>query len=214
MSDYTCVVCSSTFPQRPGGSRRNRYCGRECYLVAAAAKRGGVRGLVPCEICRSPCRRFGTRAFCGSAECRRERNLLYRVAEREGDLVTPIVYRDCADCGRPFVGRVRTNRLYCDRACAQRAGKRAGKHRRRTAERAGDFITIKALGERDAWTCHLCGDAVTLRAGGLAMSPSIDHLVPVSRGGAHTWENVKLAHKVCNSRRWANPLVSADSSAA
>ena len=28
--------------------------------------------------------------------------------------------------------------------------------------------------------------------------PSIDHVVPLSKGGTHTWDNVHLAHKRCN----------------
>ena len=28
--------------------------------------------------------------------------------------------------------------------------------------------------------------------------PSIDHTVPVSKGGTHTWDNVQLAHFYCN----------------
>lgn len=212
MLESTCALCGAAFEGRNNGGKPQRYCSKAHYTEAAnirrleRRKRDYVVKPGVCEICRSPCRRYGARAFCGSDDCRRERNLLYGVAQREGQLVTPITYRNCADCGRLFVGRVRTNRLYCDRDCAQRAGKRAGKHRRRTVERVGDFITIHELGERDGWSCHLCPDPVVLRSGGLAMSPSIDHLVPISRGGEHTWANVKLAHKICNSRRWANPL--------
>lgn len=28
--------------------------------------------------------------------------------------------------------------------------------------------------------------------------PSIDHIIPVSHGGTHTWDNVELAHRYCN----------------
>jgi 5-methylcytosine-specific restriction endonuclease McrA len=27
---------------------------------------------------------------------------------------------------------------------------------------------------------------------------SIDHVLPVSKGGTHTWNNVRLAHRGCN----------------
>ena len=33
------------------------------------------------------------------------------------------------------------------------------------------------------------------------MSPSIDHIRPISRGGAHTMENVRITHFSCNVRR-------------
>lgn len=29
--------------------------------------------------------------------------------------------------------------------------------------------------------------------------PSIDHVIPISKGGTHTWDNVRLAHHHCNS---------------
>jgi 5-methylcytosine-specific restriction endonuclease McrA len=29
--------------------------------------------------------------------------------------------------------------------------------------------------------------------------PSIDHIIPLSKGGTQSWENVKLAHRHCNS---------------
>lgn len=29
--------------------------------------------------------------------------------------------------------------------------------------------------------------------------PSIDHVFPLSKGGLHSWDNVKLAHHYCNT---------------
>ena len=29
--------------------------------------------------------------------------------------------------------------------------------------------------------------------------PSIEHIKPAALGGSHTWDNVKLAHRRCNS---------------
>ena len=28
--------------------------------------------------------------------------------------------------------------------------------------------------------------------------PTMDHIIPISKGGGHTWENVQVAHRVCN----------------
>jgi 5-methylcytosine-specific restriction endonuclease McrA len=33
------------------------------------------------------------------------------------------------------------------------------------------------------------------------LDPEIDHLVPVSAGGAHVWVNVALSHRRCNYER-------------
>jgi len=39
------------------------------------------------------------------------------------------------------------------------------------------------------------------------MYPSIDHVVPLSRGGLHEWGNVKLAHRICNSIKKDNDVL-------
>lgn len=45
--------------------------------------------------------------------------------------------------------------------------------------------------------CHLCG---------LDGSTTADHLHPRSKGGPDTVENLRPAHRSCNSRRQAMPL--------
>jgi 5-methylcytosine-specific restriction endonuclease McrA len=35
----------------------------------------------------------------------------------------------------------------------------------------------------------------------------IEHIIPISKGGAHTQENLQLAHPVCNLRKGAKLLV-------
>ena len=76
--------------------------------------------------------------------------------------------------------------------------------RRKRAERDGDTdIHWRPLGDRDAWTCHLCGLRVQKVAGSAksAHGATVDHLVPISEGGTHTWDNVALAHRSCNLSR-------------
>ncbi len=33
----------------------------------------------------------------------------------------------------------------------------------------------------------------------MPFAPTVDHIIPVSRAGTHTWDNVQLAHWLCNS---------------
>jgi 5-methylcytosine-specific restriction endonuclease McrA len=56
------------------------------------------------------------------------------------------------------------------------------------------------LRERDRNICQICKRVVGSRGA------SIDHIVPISHGGSHTWENVQLAHTKCNSSRGAGRL--------
>lgn len=58
------------------------------------------------------------------------------------------------------------------------------------------------------WTglCAICGAGLER---GLRhpdpMSPSIDHIVALSRGGTHTQDNLQWTHRVCNLRKYVNP---------
>lgn len=54
--------------------------------------------------------------------------------------------------------------------------------------------------ERDSYTCHLCGQPVD-RA-----EASIDHVVPVSRGGRDDEANLRTAHLSCNIKRGARRI--------
>ena len=58
-------------------------------------------------------------------------------------------------------------------------------------------ITIVRLMKRDGNLCGICGLGVE-RA-----DASIDHVLPISKGGVHAWTNVQLAHLSCNSIKGA-----------
>ena len=49
-------------------------------------------------------------------------------------------------------------------------------------------LSRRAVFTRDGQTCVYCGGSAT----------SIDHVVPRSRGGTHTWDNVVAACRKCN----------------
>lgn len=58
--------------------------------------------------------------------------------------------------------------------------------------------------ERDGWICQLCTEPVDrMLAYPDPMSQSLDHVIPLSRGGHHVWDNVQLAHLICNNRKHA-----------
>jgi hypothetical protein len=107
----------------------------------------------------------------------------------------------CEECGVLFVRRAGRVGRCCSARCRKRAGKRDRKHRLRAAGPA-NLITVRKLAERDGWVCHICGKRVGKSYNPQHdRAPSIDHLVPVSAGGTHTWDNVALAHRQCNWER-------------
>lgn len=89
------------------------------------------------------------------------------------------------------------------------------KGRRRRALKQGGVsqpYTLAEIAERDRFCCALCGDPVPMDVKvPEALAPTIDHVVPVSRGGDDTRANVQLAHFRCNSVKGARdwPALSA-----
>jgi 5-methylcytosine-specific restriction endonuclease McrA len=79
---------------------------------------------------------------------------------------------------------------------------------RREAYKNGDRgITWKVIGEKENWLCHLCGDLVdSTVSSNKSNGPTIDHLTPITKGGKHEWDNVKLAHRSCNSSKSNRPI--------
>ena len=57
--------------------------------------------------------------------------------------------------------------------------------------RARVALNRRAVFLRDGHRCQYCGDA----------AENIDHVVPRSRGGTHTWDNVVAACRRCNARK-------------
>jgi len=57
--------------------------------------------------------------------------------------------------------------------------------------RDGIPLTRRTVFARDNYSCQYCG----------ARAESIDHVIPRSRGGLHSWDNVVAACRRCNSRK-------------
>lgn len=67
---------------------------------------------------------------------------------------------------------------------------------------AETFLPIDVF-KRDRWRCQLCGKRTPkAEVGTNAMTaPTLDHIVPLSRGGPHTLANTQCACRRCNCRK-------------
>jgi hypothetical protein len=78
-------------------------------------------------------------------------------------------------------------------------------HRRRAqkvAASTGEPVILAWIADRDHWRCHICKTRVGKKiAWPHVRSASLDHVVPLSKGGAHDPSNVRLAHLGCNSAK-------------
>lgn len=120
-----------------------------------------------------------------------------RAAERENGL------HACSKCGAMFArallppSSIQNGRYWC-RACLEPAKRACDiKRRRMKGGTKTEPIDLRVLAERDGWRCAICRGLVTRETW------SQDHVIPLSKGGPHTYENVVLAHRDCNSKRGA-----------
>ena len=66
----------------------------------------------------------------------------------------------------------------------------------------GDWERNRRIVIREEDTCWLCGQPVNKNLRGTdPLGPSVDHVVPLARGGSNARGNLRLAHFGCNSSR-------------
>lgn len=200
----TCEACGREYETARAGGR---VCSLECrrWIDPRIPKLSPVP-WAECSVCRRWYVQHGQRSRCGRSECdaaARARELeakrrwfranSHRFRQRASAIVFP-----CQECGGTVdaSGFGDKRRMFCGPRCGGRYGRRLRRARRRggLVERFGLFEIAK----RDGWRCHLCHRKVR------PAYASIDHLVPLSRGGDHTKANVALAHWLCNVRRGAD----------
>lgn len=120
------------------------------------------------------------------------------------------------DCGRPHRAKGLCNRHYKDERYpeqryafpddpeAKRKRDLAKAKRRRAAQRRADAENVDrdTVGERDGWRCGICAKRIDRAlAYPHPRSASLDHVVPISLGGPHTYANTRIAHLQCNLDR-------------
>lgn len=69
------------------------------------------------------------------------------------------------------------------------------------------YKSLKELYKRDKGICYICNkkcdyEDYTYRGNTFIAGnyyPSIDHVIPLIKGGSDDWDNLRLAHRICNS---------------
>lgn len=114
----------------------------------------------------------------------------------------------CPVCGKTFETNVK-QQMYCSQSCMDDVRHRIRDKRLNDANIGDVGISLKRVCEIDRGVCYICNTPVnwedyTLKNGKKvvhSMYPSIDHVIPLSKGGTHSWDNVRLAHKGCNCKK-------------
>lgn len=203
----TCRNALSNERARDDGRYERR---RDAARARAVARREAKAR--PCLYCGAPMTN-PRRKQCGQDECKRAfhadrmRNWNRAYKEQMGEWP----HRRYGEGQRAYERRRREEKghwrtLYPARAAAYDARRRALVEQARTDE----TFTPSDVHERDDWTCKLCLLPIDPEiAWPDSMSPSVDHIVPLSRGGAHAMSNVQSAHLGCNSSKGDKDMVDA-----
>lgn len=86
------------------------------------------------------------------------------------------------------------------RAFVLRRRRVADYDRRRRAAKLGaeaEHVSLDDVVKRDGVACYLCGHETDRD------DRTLDHVVPLTRGGKHAPSNVRVAHRRCNSKKGA-----------
>lgn len=71
------------------------------------------------------------------------------------------------------------------------------RYRARKVEQFVEVVDPQVVWERDEGVCGMCGQAAD-RA-----DWQLDHIVPISKGGEHSYANTQVSHPTCNRRKGA-----------
>lgn len=203
---FDCQWCKKSFV--PTRSDRTRYCSRTCCFQSKAdtksrrieASRLGVFCAVwfaQCGCCTSVfySRRQGPQ-FCSEACRSRDRY------HKQPAPIRP--ERDCKECNKAFTPSHGSS-LFCSKRCARRTGRRLKKPRERALHFGVHYEPVNRLKVfmRDGWTCQACNTPTprTLMGTYQPNAPELDHIIPISRGGPHTWTNVQCLCRACNGNK-------------
>lgn len=108
----------------------------------------------------------------------------------------------CPGCGDVVLSFTGTKLCPPCKAARTQAHNRVKNAKRRGAAVSGPMLTMPQMGLREGWRCHLCLRRVDpALKNPHPMAATFDHLIPVAEDGTDAPENLRLAHRTCNTRR-------------
>jgi predicted nucleic acid-binding Zn ribbon protein len=184
-----CPQCGQTFT----GNRKKKHCSDRCRANALGKKLGGCFRCGAQVLFRRLSKKGRTARYC--YKCRSI------IAHEEIARALRGQVRRCLVCGKDFAPISLKQKFCSDRCnnrhwCSQKRAARCGAF--------VDVVFLDILFQRDASRCGICGQKVSAEfIFPHPMSATVDHIMPLSRGGKHEPQNVQLAHWCCNSDKKA-----------
>lgn len=183
--------------------KKKRHELQETGAVLIAKPR--AMSVITCAVCGKLKTIKGNRNV---STCGRECAVKFRASKRIGVSIqrTKREYK-CRECGKLFES---TNPGKCE--VCKRAYNKSFERKRRLSIKTVSVHKVIAnkVFVRDRWTCQCCGIKVQKKDVLLDSAAEIDHIVPASLGGPHSYSNVQTLCRRCNqmkSNRYQGQLV-------
>lgn len=193
-------------------NKRNqvKYCSKKCInRITYKRKKLNSSYTKECNKCGDLFKTTDNYAKYCSDNCYKETISLYR--------------SDCEVCGSRFKGRKGRANKFCSRECYHNSLGSGGFVPHKTINSTTDYNSMKRakrygvqvegvntleVFERDGWTCGICNERVDKDIPyPCGKSASLDHIIPMSKGGGHTYDNTQLAHLKCNLKKNDNVII-------
>lgn len=125
---------------------------------------------------------------------RRKQDKLKRIASKQE--------RTCLHCAKVITQERRSDAMFCSNDCNSKAHQLQRKLRNRANEEGKRGYLRTEICKRDGWICQICKEPVEKTAHHPnPLAPSLDHIIPVSKGGSSDPSNLQLTHLRCNLKR-------------
>jgi 5-methylcytosine-specific restriction endonuclease McrA len=210
--EYVCLNCGKKY--HPKAKNRNKHCSRKCDFeyrtkTAEGPKGPSIKFLIN-EFIIDYVEKINICVECGKLYIRNQKQgsycsikCYYKYYCNNKHIESTL---ECKECGAKFIKRYGDKRrIFCSKGCLKKNSRRIRAVRKRIGKGKAiiDSFSLYQILVRDEYRCGICGKKIDVSLPyNDKMAATIDHIIPLSKGGLHCWNNVQAAHLSCNSAKW------------
>lgn len=144
-----------------------------------------------------------------SDECRKEKARRYNYEMNSSKKL--LKERTCKECGVNFIPEYGNKRReFCSDVCLRKMSKRKRRQKERARMKGAKVETVNAISvfERDKWQCQICKKKLKRKDKGTFkdLAPEMDHIIPLSKGGEHSYRNIQCVCRKCNGDKGSKEI--------
>lgn len=214
--ERVCEWCSKSF--FPKQAAYSRFCSRECSFAKQKAEAKGRAPKPPSGSCKVF---FPSCAYCEQIYTARVPNARYctnecgtkayeaKALEQRKAAHPGKIECTCRECGKGFIAEYgNKRRAFCSDDCSKRSVKRIWRKKERARLRLAhvEAVDPTEVFDRDKWRCQECGVRTPRKLRGTYddRAPELDHIIPLSQGGEHSYRNTQCLCRACNGMKSNN----------